>query len=432
MTYTPVDLVEVRLGDDTVGAVAFDQAAGAYVFEYDPDWRRRGVELAPLHMPTSTAIHVFADLSRRTWLGLPPLLADSLPDRFGNALVDAWMAREGVATSEITALDRLAYAGTRGMGALTYHPPVRPETEPPTAVALADLVEAARRALRGDVGDPDDLADLIRVGTSAGGARPKAVIAFNPDTGQIRTGQLDAPEGFTHWICKFDGVDASNTGPVAVLGDGLPYGRIEYAYHLMAEAAGVEMMESRLLTEHDRSHFLTRRFDRTETGERHHILTLCAMAHLDFNLPRTHDYAQYLEVVADLGLGPDAMEQAFIRCVFNVAAVNCDDHTKNLSFLMQPDGTWGLSPAYDVTYAWNPAGEWASAHQMSVGGRFSGIGADDLLAMADRFAVPSPSDAIDRVREAVARWPEFAGLAGVPDDVTDRVGRSHIELGLAD
>jgi len=435
MAHVPVDLVEVRAFGATVGAVAPDPQSGAYVFEYAPAWRRTGIELSPLHMSSGQAFHSFPGLNRNTFQGLPPLLADCLPDRFGNALVDAWMARQGIPAGTITTLDRLAYTGTRGMGALTFHPPTGPVGEEPTAVALADLVESARRALRGEFGADDDtsdaLADLIGVGTSAGGARPKAVIAYNPDTGQIRTGQFDAPTGFGHWLCKFDGVDATNAGHTPALGDGLPFGRIEYAYHLMAGEAGIDMTECHLLTEHDRAHFLTRRFDRTDGGDRLHLLTLCGMAHLDFNQPRVHDYAQYLDVIHILRLGPTALVQAFRRIVFNVAAVNCDDHTKNLSFLMDPDGTWSLSPAYDMTYAYNPSGDWANAHQMSVQGKFSAITQSDLANLADQFAVPSPGDIIERVSDAVADWAGFADEAGVPGDLTDEIARAHRTLGIA-
>ena len=425
MTYQPADLVEVLAWDRTVGAVAAAPGRDWYVFEYDPDWADGAIELSPLHLPNRRGPYEFPDLERRTFHGLAPLLADSLPDRFGNALVDAWLADQGIAPAQVTPLDRLAYMADRGMGALTFRPPLRPAPETPTALQLADLVTAARTAVRGDVATSETtqeaLRQLIQVGTSAGGARAKAVIAFNPATGQIRSGQLTSPEGFQHWLVKLDGVGGDPTREVS-FADGGGYGRIEYAYHLMARAAGIDMAECRLLPEGPRTHFLTRRFDRGDDGSRTHVLTLCGLAHLDFNMPRTHSYSQYLHAVDALGLGPDAREQAFRRVVFNVAAVNRDDHTKNLAFVMAQDGSWGLAPAYDLIYAHNPSGKWTAQHQMSVNGKFEGVTHADLREFGDRHLVPGFDDAIADVLGVVARWPEFAESAGVPGDVIHQVG----------
>lgn len=433
MPHEPVKLVEVYAFGSRVGAVAPDPNTGAFAFEYDPDWVERGSELAPLKMPASAdEIYVFPDLDERTFLGLPPLLADSLPDRFGNALIDAWMVRHGVDPDDVTPLDRLAYMADRGVGALEFRPPVRDGQDPATtAIQLADLVTAARAQVRGKIDEADEptmaaLTDLIRVGTSAGGARAKAVLAYNPDTGQIRSGQLGAPEGFSHWICKLDGVDAGDQE----LQDSSGYGRIEYAYHLMAREAGLDMMESRLLIEHDRAHFMTRRFDRPGGGVKRHVLTLCGMAHLDFNQPRAHDYAQYLDVIDRLQLGPDALEQAFTRIVFNVASVNCDDHTKNLAFLMDDTGHWQLAPAYDIAFSYRPSSRWVSAHQMSVLGKFEQINVGDLLTLGDKFAVPSPKDVVDRVLDAVSRWLDFAEVAEVPGETAEEIAQHHDVRGL--
>lgn len=434
MAHQPVDLLEVWAYGELVGAVAA-HPEGGYVFEYAPQWRRGGLELSPLHMPTSRAIHHFPLLNPATYHGLPPLLADSLPDRFGNALIDAYLARQGISPRDVTPLDRLAYLANRGMGALSYRPPAGPEDDKIVAIQLADLVTSARRAIRGEIGGDDHdtadaLSNLVRVGTSAGGARAKAVIAFNPDTGQIRSGQLGAPEGFEHWLCKLDGVEAANTGHDIVIGDGLAYGRIEYAYHLMALDAGVAMTECQLLPEHTRAHFLTRRFDRGAQGERIHVLTLCGLAHLDFNQAGAHDYAQYLAVVDELDLGADARAQAFTRMVFNVAGVNCDDHTKNLSFLLDRDGQWRLSPAYDVTYAYNPSGAWTSAHQMTVAGKRSDVTIGDCLELADRFAVPAPRRIIDRTVAAIEQWPTYAEQAGLDEQTADGIAHAHRQVGL--
>lgn len=425
MDVTRIDIVEVRAWGRTVGAVTLDPASRFYAFEYDDSWVRSGQHLSPLMMPALPGVYVFPDLDPATFHRLPPLLADALPDRFGNALVDAWMADEGVPRDQITALDRLAYMADRGMGALEFHPPAGAPAQDATALQLADLVTAARAAVRGDITTSpsahDALRQLIQVGTSAGGARPKAVIAYNPDTDQIRSGQVDAPQGFEHWLIKLDGVGTDPTRESDPFTAGAGYGRIEYAYHLMARAAGVGMAECRLLPEGPRTHFLTRRFDRGTLGSRHHVLTLCAMAHLDFNMAHTHSYGQYLQTIDALELGPVAREQAFRRIVFNVAAVNRDDHTKNLSFIAPEGGDWSLSPAYDLIHAHNPRGRWTQSHQMSVNGKFDGIDIADLTTFGDRHLVPGYNDVIAEVFAAVDRWPDFAEEAGVSPDHTERV-----------
>jgi serine/threonine-protein kinase HipA len=429
VSYAPVDLVEVRAWGRTVGAVAWDPRARCYAFEYDDAWLRAGQELSPLLMPGRPGAYAFPALDPVTYHRLPPMVADALPDRFGNALVDAWLATQGILPDQVTPLDRLAYTAERGMGALEFHPPAEATSEP-TAVQLADLVATARRAIRGELSTSLDaheaLRQLIQVGTSAGGARPKAVVAYHPETDQIRSGQTAAPPGFEHWLVKLDGVGGDPTreadpatAPSTAAGGG--YGRIEYAYHLMAVAAGVEMTECRLLPEGPRTHFLTRRFDRGPGGARHHVLTLCGLAHLDFNMAATHSYDQYLQVVAQLGLGPQDRQQAFRRVVFNVAAVNRDDHTKNLSFLAPEGGDWQLAPAYDLIHAHNPHGEWTHQHQMGVGGRFDGISLADLADLGDRHLVPRHRAVVAEVLAAVDRWPSFAEAAGVPGARVERV-----------
>ncbi len=431
MSYRPVDLVEVIAWGDRVGAVALDPASGWYAFAYDPAWIRGGVELAPLHMPLRREPYQFPQLSRATFHGLPALLADALPDAFGNALVNAWMADQGISADRITPLDRLAYAADRAMGALQFRPPARDAAaDPPTAVQLADLVVVARRTVRGqfdsDATVRDALQQLIQVGTSAGGARAKAVVAYNPHTSQVRSAYGPAVDGFEHWLIKLDGVSAAGMdGREDRLGESAPYGRIEYAYSLMAAAGGVEMAPCRLLAEGPRRHFMTRRFDRGDDGERHHVVSLCAMAHLDFNLTGTHSYDQYLQTVAALGLGPDALHQAYRRMVFNVMAVNHDDHTKNFAFLRRRGGGWELAPAYDVTHAYHPRSKWTSRHLMSVNGRFDGITIADLHAVGERNGVPAFKRCVREVRAAVQRWPEFAEAAEVGAAATAAIAADH-------
>ena len=418
-------VLEVVVWDKRVGALAADPRLGCYVFAYDPAWKRTAVELAPLTMPLDDRRRVFAfpSLPDGTYNRLPAMVADALPDDFGNALIDAWMAERGVAKSEITALDRLAYMGKRGLGALEFRPARGAHSESAVPLAMQSLVEEARRLVSGSFhGDREAqaaLANIIRVGTSAGGARAKAVIAWNPRTDEIRSGQFEAAPGFEHWLLKFDGV-----GRDVELGTGADYGRIEYAYHRMALAAGIEMEPCRLLEENGRAHFMTRRFDR-EVVEgatvKHHLQTLCAMDQLDFRQRATHSYSQLFMAIARLKLGDAATGQAFRRMAFNGMARNCDDHTKNFSFRLKQGGMWELAPAYDLIHAYNPRGAWTYQHLMSVNGKFDGIAREDLLVEADRFGVRRPLDMLADVRTALASWAEFAAEAGLSAKTADRV-----------
>ena len=414
VSYVPADLIEVSAWGRLVGAVLFDQSTRVYAFEYDDQWVKTGADLAPLHMAKSQGVFEFPELSRQTYYALPAMLADSLPDSFGNALVTAWLAERGIDPSQITALDRLAYASDRAMGALTFAPPIGPSREV-SLVQVADLVTAAREIIRGTLdvdGAHDAIAQLITVGSSAGGARAKAVIAYNPATGQMRSGQLDAPEGFEQWILKFDGVGDPTVHPNDSFIASQQYCRVEYAYYLMATRAGIEMSESLLLPEGPRAHFMTRRFDRGPGNERRHTQTLCALAHLDYNMARSHAYSSYFLTAAALGLGPDERHQMFRRVVFNVMGVNRDDHTKNFSFLLPERGEWQLAPAYDVTHAYWDA-EWAQQHQMSVNGHFTDITLDDLRELGDLHEVPDIERVVREVSEAVGEWPDYADVAGV-------------------
>ena len=412
---TPV--IEVLVWGRSVGALARDPSVGSYAFAYEPAWRRSGIELAPLTMPLGDrrATFAFPNLPEATYHRLPGMLADALPDEFGNALIDAWMAEHGVTKRDVTTLDRLAYMGKRGMGALEFKPARGSHRESADSLEMKSLVEEARKLVEGNVSVDAHaraaIANIIRVGTSAGGARAKAVIAWNPKTDQIRSGQFDAAPGFEHWLLKFDGV-----GKYAELGTGGDYGRIEYAYYRMAKTAGIEMSRCRLLEENGRAHFMTRRYDRdTVKGQtiKHHVQTLCAMNHLDFKQRGTHAYAQLFIVITQLGLGDEALEQAFRRMAFNVMARNCDDHTKNFAFLLRQGGSWELAPAYDVTHAHNPKGEWTYQHLMSVNGKFAEIARADLLAEADRFGVRRPNDLLEEVRAAVENWESVAEEAGI-------------------
>ncbi|MCX8567188.1 MAG: serine/threonine-protein kinase HipA [Glomeribacter sp. 1016415] len=411
--YQAVDTIEVRIWGKTVGAVTFAPTLGYYAFEYDPAWQKQGIELAPLMMPIAQTFYVFPSLPEITYKRLPAMLADALPDDFGNALIDAYLAQAGVEKNAITPLDRLAYMGNRGIGALEFRPARGPKRSKATALKLHELVSSSQKTLAGQfAGDKETEAaimNLIQVGTSAGGARAKAVIAWNAETNEIRSGQLPADPGFDYWLLKLDGV-----GQDSELGTSANYGRIEYAYYLMASAAGITMTECRLLEENGRAHFMTRRFDR-QNGAKLHTQTLCAMQHLDYKQRATHSYSQYFQVIQKLGLGPAALEEGFRRMVFNVLAANCDDHTKNLSFLLAENGQWRLAPAYDVTHAYNAQGQWTYQHLMSVNGAFKNITRDDLLSVGDRFFAPRCKEVIKQVKAALARWPEFAVQAGIPE-----------------
>lgn len=427
MTFSHADVLTVHAWGKIVGALA---ASGrGYVFEYDPAWVRTGLQLSPILMRPSARrrLFTFPALPTETFQGLPPMIADAAPDRFGNGIIDAVLAREGVLQTEITALDRLAYVGTRAMGALTFVPDNSPKNLP-TALEMNHLVEAARAAVHGDLSDEKvatrSLNELIQVGTSAGGARAKAVIAWNRDTNEIRAGGITSPKGFEQWLLKFDGV-----GEDSQLGIGKNYGRTEYAYYLMATAAGIEMSESELLEEGGRAHFVTRRFDRPgSSADRLHMQSLCGLAGLDFNATETHDYASLFTTAAELRVADTA--QIFRRMAFNVLASNNDDHTKNHAFLMNSEGEWQLSPAYDVTFAYHPRSIWTSKHLMSVNGKFDGITREDLHVVGDRFQVPGHRAIVREVESVVESWPEFAAEAELPKERADEVRHRLVALQL--
>lgn len=419
--YKHVPVVEVYLWGKRMGAVTLDPVYGYYAFSYTPEFIASGIEPAPLHMPTSQqGVFLFTDLAVDTYKRLPALLSDALPDDFGNALINRYMAEKGISATEVTALDRLAYMNNRAMGALQFKPPRGPKTKIPTAIELSQLVNQARDAVQGIIAGDDHanaaLRSIIEVGTSAGGARAKAVIAWNPQTDAIRAGQLDAPADFEYWLLKFDGMGLDNE-----LGVSRDYGRIEYAYYLMAKQAGIDMMPCRLLLENGRAHFMTKRFDRSDHGERHHLQTLCAMSHLDYKKKGTNAYEQYFMTLVALGLPYEQKEEAFRRMVFNVMSRNCDDHTKNFSFRLRAGHPWELSPAYDITFAHNPKGEWTHQHLMSINGKFKDFVLADFMTIADRFGVGTAKSVIAEVRQAVELWPSFAEKAGLSQPLSDDI-----------
>lgn len=425
--YVPVDVIEVRCWGRTVGALAHDPKVDLNVFEYAPTWAATGIELSPLHMPNRTGTYIFPQLSKQTFYGLPAMIADALPDDFGNAVIDAWLADQGVDKTKITSLDRLAYAGDRALGALSFHPAQSGLEGPTTAIQLADIVTQARALLAGRVSSPatthDALSQLIQVGSSAGGARAKAVIQYNPTSNQIRSGYTTAEPGFQPWLLKLDGVSSAADGSINSLDAPAQFTRIEYAYYLMAKDAGISMSECQLLLEGPRAHFLTRRFDRELSGERIHLQSLCAIDQLDFRFHQTHSYTQYFNAIRSLGMGESELVEAFRRMVFNVIALNRDDHTKNFAFLLPKDGAWRLAPAYDITHAFNPRGRWTQHHQMSVNGKFDQITLEDFIEIGDTQGIPAYKTIIKEVKTSVSNWTTYADEAGVHPDSRQRITR---------
>jgi serine/threonine-protein kinase HipA len=433
---------QVSLWGSQIGAVTMPDDRAHAVFQYDPDFvRAGGIEVSPLVMPLRSEPYTFPGLAVESFRGLPGLLADSLPDRFGNALIDAWLARAGRGAASFSAVERLCYIGTRGMGALEFAPEIGgPRAKPDHDLQLGALVGLIsdvltdRRRLAGSLADGDReqaMLDILAVGTSAGGARAKALIAWNHDTQQIRSGQLPiAPgSGFEYWILKFDGVSGNRDKDA--LDDPLGFGTIEYAYSLMARDAGIQMSECRLLHEDRRRHFMTRRFDRDHAGRKRHMQTLGALAHFDFNAAGAHSYEQAFLVMRRLGLPRVQIEQLFRRMVFNIVARNQDDHVKNISFLMDRAGGWSLAPAYDVTYAYHPSGAWTGQHQMSMSGKRDGFTRADFEECG-RVAPLAKGRAVrilDEIRAVVGAWTEYARRAGVAEDHIQRIGPAlRIEL----
>ena len=422
----------VRLWGRDIGAVSWNAEGSVGNFEYDPAFRSSGIEIAPLTMPLSNRIYNFPALPRPTYHGLPGLLADSLPDDFGNALINAWLARQGRSPDTFDPVERLCYTGTRGMGALEYQPARGPALDQSVEVDVAALVELAseiltrRNTLQGSF-LPDErretLRDILRVGTSAGGARAKAIIAWNDRTGDVRSGQVSAGDGFSYWLLKFDGVSGNRDKE---LDDPAGFGLIEYAYYRMAKEAGIQMSDCRLLEEGGRSHFMTKRFDRTETGSKLHMQSLCAMAHFDFKRAGAYSYEQALQTIRKLGLSIEAVEEQFRRMAFNIVARNQDDHVKNIAFLMDRSGHWSLSPAYDMTYSYNPQGDWTSSHQMTLNGKRDGFTMEDFEACARLASMKRgrAREILAEVHDAVLRWQEIAEETGISESRIEEIGRN--------
>jgi serine/threonine-protein kinase HipA len=426
-----VNLANIQLWNKYVGAVLWDEARQLASFEMDPSFVREGLDIAPLTMPLQLAsqgtVFQFPSLPKETFQGLPGLLADALPDRFGGQLIAIWLATQGRARNSMNPVERLCYQGSRGMGALEFAPAIKQGKDTDKSLEISHLVALSKKALEQKyelntalAADNTDLMDIVKIGTSAGGARAKAVIAYNPNTKEVKSGQLDVPNGFEHWLIKFDGVTNE------LLSDPLGYGRIEYAYYKMAEDCGIKMSESILLEEGGRAHFMTKRFDRLANNQKLHMQSLCGLCHFDYNNPNAYAYEQAFQAMRELRLPYIEAEQLYLRMVFNVLARNQDDHTKNISFLMDKAGKWSLAPAYDVTYAFNPENKWIARHQMSVNGKREGINKGDLLEVAVQMNIKKPKDIIVKVKEVVSKWRHYAHEAKIPEIQTVAIEKTFL------
>ena len=423
---------KVLLWGSVIGAISWIDEREIGVFQYAPDFLGSGIRISPLMMPLNEFPYEFPALAKNTFRGLPGLLADSLPDKFGNAIIDAWLASQGRTAASFNPVERLCYIGKRGMGALEFEPSTvgsitrEKEIELGKLVKLINKILDQRSSLKGVLSGVDDhrvMEDILRVGTSAGGARAKAILAWNPKTKEFRSGQLDLKLGFQHWLLKFDGITNNRDKEIA---DPLGYGKIEYAYHLIAVDIGIDMTKCRLHHEGGRSHFMTKRFDRTENGGKLHMQTLGAIAHYDYNQAGSYSYEQAIQIMKRLGLTREGLEQQVLRTYFNIIGRNQDDHVKNIAFLMDRGSNWCLSPAYDLTYSWNPDGDWTNQHQMSVNNKRENFNRDDLVSLAMIAGIKKhmADDMIDHVISVFNKWPEYAISAGVASEQIDKINSS--------
>ncbi len=424
-----MSIAEVKLWGKRIGAIVWDEEKTIAHFEYEPSFIQSGIEISPITMPLSSQIYSFPALASKAFHGLPGLLADSLPDKFGNALINAWLAKEGRLPENFNSVERLCYIGNRGMGALEFKPSKGPGDGSSEKIDIGSLVELSseilskRNSLRTSFSPQkrkQALHDIIKVGTSAGGARAKAIIAWNSETQEVRSGQIKAGSGFSYWILKFDGVSGNIDKDIENVKG---YGLIEYAYYKMASEAGIQMNECRLLHENNRNHFMTKRFDRTDKGGKIHMQSLGAIAHYDFNQSGAYSYEQAIQVMRKLDLSMSEIEEQFRRTMFNIIARNHDDHVKNIAFLMNRSGEWRLSPAFDVIYSYNPAGIWTSKHQMSMNGKRDDFDKNDCIEFAKTASIKKAKaeNIISQVQNAVSKWSKYAKKVNIESDVIRKI-----------
>jgi len=420
---------KVLLWGSVIGAVSWLENKEIGVFQYAPDFVGSGIQVSPIVMPLNEFPYEFPALAKNSFKGLPGLLADSLPDKFGNAVIDTWLASQGRAESSFNSVERLCYIGTRGMGALEFEPTIFEYSKKEKNIEINKLVDLVNKILNQRSGlygvltgidDQEVLEDILRVGTSAGGARAKAILAWNPNTKEFRSGQIDLDPGFEHWLLKFDGISNNRDKEIA---DPLGYGKIEYAYYIIAVNIGINMMDSKLHNEGGRSHFMTKRFDRTLNGGKIHAQTLGALAHYDYNLAGSNSYEQAIQVMKHLGLSRQDLEQQVLRTFFNIVGRNQDDHVKNIAFLMDRGGKWTLSPAYDLIYSWNPTGDWTSQHQMNINNKRDNLTRNDLVSFAKTAGIKKhvANDLINLVISEFTKWPDVASSVGVSPENVDKI-----------
>ncbi len=428
----------VKIWGELVGAVAWDEALQLASFEYDSRFIERAWDLSPIKMPISAGaqIYSFAELragrgvAYDTFKGLPGLLADMLPDKYGNQLINVWLAQQGRREDSMNPVEKLCFIGSRGMGALEFEPVQNQGLQRAYKIELNSLVDMSRKMLQKredfttnlDEEEEKAMFDVLRIGTSAGGARPKAVIAYNEKTGEVKSGQVKAPKGFEHWLIKLDGVSD------AQFGTSQGYGRIEMAYYYMALDCGIDMMECRLLEENGRAHFMTKRYDREGAHIRHHVQTWCAINHYNFNEMNSFSYEQLFQTMRLLRLDYKEAEEMFRRMVFNIASRNCDDHTKNFSFRMKKGEEWTLAPAYDICHAYDPKSIWVSQHALSVNGKRKNQTREDLLTVATSMNIKKASKIIDEINLVVGNWKEYADSVKVDAEKRDLIAKTHIRL----
>ncbi len=423
----------VNIWNQRVGAISWNSETGIGSFEYDKSFLNSNLELSPLLMPLSQGNRIFEFRENRnstTFRGLPGLVADVLPDKYGNALINNWLTRQGRPTNSLNPVELLCFIGQRGMGALEFEPVQPKSNNISSKLEIQSLVEIAEKILSGrkdftvniDEEEEKALFEILKIGSSVGGARAKALIAFNEKTGEVRSGQAIAPKGFEHYLIKFDGVTDSQ------FGSAIGYGRVEMAYYNMAIEAGIEMMESRLLEENGRAHFMTKRFDRMNGTDKIHVQTFCAMRHFDFNEIQLYSYEELFETMRELGLSYPEAQQLFRRMVFNVLAKNCDDHTKNFAFMMNQQGEWNLAPAYDVCHANRPGSDWVSQHALSVNGKRKDISKADFLVVAKTMNIKNANEIIEEVVNACAKWFEFAQEVKVSVELTNSIASTFVKI----
>lgn len=416
---------EIYLWGTRIGILHLPEGRPYATFEYDRDFARSGIEISPIRMSLRPGIYEFPDLAASTFHGVPGLIADSLPDRFGNAVISQWLAFQGRSDTDFNVIDRLCYTGTRGMGALEYQPATGPAATTDEAINVAEMVRFATQVLQRrqsvdvNLAQGSTYSQLLQLGTSAGGARAKAIIAWNEQTGEVRSGQIDMGPDYGYWLMKFDGVQGNGDHN---LEDQPQYTLIEYAYYLMAQQAGIRMSECRLFQENGRHHFMTRRFDRVN-GSKLHMQTLGAISHIDYNVPGLCSYEQAAQYMRQMHLSAEDIEQFYRRMAFNVMAVNQDDHVKNISFLMDRHGNWSLSPAYDITYACDSTNRWLSAHQMSIHGKTTDFIMDDMLQCGRTMdiSVPRMKRILEDVQKAVQDWSAIAESVGIREQTTQAI-----------